>query len=77
MKHKCKVKSSATATAPVVRKTSVKQGRGGKSIRSEMRTSPQDLALAKPLKCSMKFAAKSSRLSATEKASFVGVDSAR
>jgi hypothetical protein len=76
IKHKRKVKSSATATAPVVRKTSIKQGHGGKSIRSEMWTSPQDLALDKPLKCSTKFAAKSSGLSATEKASFVGVDSA-
>jgi hypothetical protein len=38
--------------------------------------SAQELALAKPLKCNTKFAAKSSRLSPTEKASIVGVEAA-
>jgi hypothetical protein len=39
-------------------------------------TSAQELALAKPLKCSMKFAARSSELSATEKTSLARVNDA-
>jgi hypothetical protein len=45
-------------------------------IRFGTQTSTQELALANPLKCSMKFAAKSSGLSAAEKASLTGVNSA-
>jgi hypothetical protein len=39
-----------------------------------MQTSTQELALAKPLNHSVKFAAKSSRLSAMEEASLAGVN---
>jgi hypothetical protein len=59
------------ATAPAVRKTSGKRGRGRKSFRSKARTSTQDLTLAKPLGCSKKFTAKSSGLGVAEKASLV------
>jgi hypothetical protein len=76
VKRKRKVKSCAVVTALVVRKTFGKRGRGEKSIHSKTQTSAQELALAKPLKHSMKFAAKSSGLSAVEKASLAGVDAA-
>jgi hypothetical protein len=69
--RKRKVKSYTTATTPVARKTSGILGRGINATRSV-----QEFALAKPLKSSMKFAAKSSGLSAVEKASLAGVNAA-
>jgi hypothetical protein len=74
--HKRKVKLSAAVMALVAWKTSSKRGHGGKSIHSETQSSTQELALAKPLKRTTKFVAKSSRLSATEKASLAGVHAA-
>jgi hypothetical protein len=70
--HKCKVKSSAAVTVPVARKASDKRGCGRNH--SEMQTSAQEISLAKALKRSMKFAAKSSGLSAVDKASLAGVN---
>jgi hypothetical protein len=51
-------------------------GHGRRSSHSVTQTSTQELALAKPLKHSMKFVAKSSRHSPTEKASVAGVEAA-
>jgi hypothetical protein len=61
--------SAATAAASAPRKISGKQGCGRRLTHSEAQTSTQELALAKPLKRRVKFAAKSSALSPTEKAS--------
>jgi hypothetical protein len=71
-----KRKSAATATTLVPRKTFEKWGRGRGSNCFGAQTSAQELAFANPLKCSMKFAAKSSGLSPTEKASLAGVRAA-
>jgi hypothetical protein len=74
--RKCKVETSAAVIALVVRKASGKRGHGGNSIRSGTLTSTQELALAKPLKCSTKFVARSSGLSAVKKASLARVNAA-
>jgi hypothetical protein len=63
-------------TALALRKTSGKWGRRRKSSHSRTQTSTQELPLVKPLKRSMKFAAKSSGLSPAEKASITGVEAA-
>jgi hypothetical protein len=61
----------------VSRKTFGKRGHGRRSSHSLTQTSSQELALAKPLKHSTIFAAKSSELSPAEKASVAGIESAR
>jgi hypothetical protein len=68
-----KHKSAITGIAAAPRKIASKRGRGRRSSHSGTETSAQELALAKPLKCSMKFAVKSSGLSSAEKASVTGV----
>jgi hypothetical protein len=71
-----KLKFAMTGTTPTPRKTSEKWGRGRRSSHSVTQTSTQELALAKPLKCSMKFATKSSGLSPTKKASIARIEAA-
>jgi hypothetical protein len=72
--HKRNLKSSGAVTAPAVRKTSGKWGRGRKLVRFETRTSTQELALAKPLGRSKKFAVKSCGLDVAEKASVARIN---
>jgi hypothetical protein len=55
------------ALAPALRKTSRKHGRRRKSFLFGTQTSAQELALAKPMKCSSKFVAKSSWLTIGKK----------
>jgi hypothetical protein len=62
--------------ALALRKTSGKWGHGRRSSHSVTQASAQELALAKLLKCSMKFVAKSSGFSLAEKASVAGVEAA-
>jgi hypothetical protein len=69
-----KRRSAATGTTPAPRKIFRKRGHGRRSSHSGTHTSTQELALAKPLKCRMKFAIKSSRLSLAEKASIAGIE---
>jgi hypothetical protein len=71
-----KCKSAAIGMAPAPRKASRKWGAGRRSSHYGTQTSTQELALAKPLKHSMNFATKSSRLSPAEKASITGVEAA-
>jgi hypothetical protein len=47
---------------------------GRRSSHSVIQTSAQELALAKPLKCNVKFVAKSSRLSPTKKDVVAGIE---
>jgi hypothetical protein len=68
--------SAMMGMTPALRKTSKKWGRGRRSSHSGTQTSAQDLALARPMKHSIKFAAKFSELSPTEKASVAGVEAA-
>jgi hypothetical protein len=69
-----KHKSAAMGVAPTLRKTSRQWGRGRISSHFVTHTSTQELALAKSLKHSTKFAAKSSRHSPTEKASITRIE---
>jgi hypothetical protein len=71
-----KCMSATMGMTPAPRKTSGKWGRGRRSSHSGTQTSTQELAMARPLKHSIKFAAKFSRLSPTEKASVAGVEAA-
>jgi hypothetical protein len=50
-----------------------KQGHGRRSSHFRTQTSTKEFALAKPVKCSSKFAVKSSGLSVAEKASGMGI----
>jgi hypothetical protein len=72
--QKCKPAAAGMVLAP--RKSFEKHGRGRKSSCLGAQTSARELALAKPLKPSKKFAMKSSRRSPTEKASTSGVEAA-
>jgi hypothetical protein len=64
-----KRKFAAVGMAVAPRKISRKWGRGRRLTRSEAQTSAQELAFVPPLKHSVKFGAKSSGLSPTQKAS--------
>jgi hypothetical protein len=68
-----KCESAVTASAPVPRKTLGKHGRMRKSFHSEGQPSAQELALAKPVKCSNKFVVKSIGLRVAEKATITVV----
>jgi hypothetical protein len=65
--------SAAATPAPALRKIAGKQGCGRRLSHSETQTSAQELALAKSLKHSSKFAAKSSSISTAERASVASV----
>jgi hypothetical protein len=68
-----KCESAVTASALVPRKTLGKHGRRRKSFHSEGQPSAQELALAKPVKCSNKFVVKSVGLRIAEKATIAVV----
>jgi hypothetical protein len=68
-----KCKPATTAPDPLLRKTLGKRGRGRKPLDSGAQTFAVELTLAKPVKCSKNFVAKSSGFSIAEKAIVVDI----